>query len=234
MNEIKEIYRKQAESLIPRFAKRNIEAVYCENAEDAKELVLSMIPEGSTVTSGGSRTLEETGILEELKSSRYNYIARCYSSDPKEVQARFAQQVQSDYYLLSTNAFTASGELVNIDATSNRLAMLLHGPRNVIIVAGMNKLAMTLEDACLLTTRRWLVIHLRLCCQPYLKCKKSAVRLMFAETRQPKTRGRFSIQLKFFSSIEDHFFLFKFYCSLDNCHYAQVSKRFRKKNVANR
>lgn len=147
MNEIKEIYRKQAESLIPRFAKRNIEAVYCENAEDAKELVLSMIPEGSTVTSGGSRTLEETGILEELKSSRYNYIARCYSSDPKEVQARFAQQVQSDYYLLSTNAFTASGELVNIDATSNRLAMLLHGPRNVIIVAGMNKLAMTIEDA---------------------------------------------------------------------------------------
>ena len=147
MNEIKEIYRKQAESLIPRFAKRNIEAVYCENAQDAKELVLSMLPEGSTVTSGGSRTLEETGILEELKSSRYHYIARCYSSDPKEVQARFAQQVQSDYYLLSTNAFTASGELVNIDATSNRLAMLLHGPRNVIIVAGMNKLAMTLEDA---------------------------------------------------------------------------------------
>ena len=56
------------------------------------------------------------------------------------------------------------------------------------------------------------------------KMQNSAVRLMFAETRQPKTRGRFSIQLKFFSSIEGRFFLFKFYCSLDNFHYAQVSK----------
>ena len=59
MNEIREIYRKQAESLVPKFARRNIEAVYCESAEDARELVLSMIPEGSTVTSGGSMTLED-------------------------------------------------------------------------------------------------------------------------------------------------------------------------------
>ncbi len=51
------------------------------------------------------------------------------------------------YYLLSTNAFTADGELVNIDGSSNRTAMLLHGPRNVIVVAGMNKLAMTREEA---------------------------------------------------------------------------------------
>ena len=55
--------------------------------------------------------------------------------------------MQADYYLLSTNAFTADGELVNIDGSSNRMAMLLHGPRNVIVVAGMNKLAMTREDA---------------------------------------------------------------------------------------
>ncbi len=147
MDTVKEVYRKQAESLMPKFARRNIEAFYCETAEEAKELVLSMIPEGSTVTSGGSATLEETGILQEIQSSRYTYIARCFSSDPKEVQARYAQQVQADYYLLSTNAFTADGELVNIDASSNRTAMLLHGPRNVIIVAGMNKLAMTREDA---------------------------------------------------------------------------------------
>ncbi len=147
MDVLKEIYRKQAETLIPRFAKRNMEAFYCETADDARKLVLSMIPEGSTVTSGGSMTLEEAGIMSELKTEKYHYIPRCFSSDPKEVQARYAEQVQSDYYLMSTNAFTYDGELVNIDATSNRLAMLLHGPRNVIIVAGMNKLAMTREDA---------------------------------------------------------------------------------------
>lgn len=55
--------------------------------------------------------------------------------------------MQADYYLLSTNALTADGELVNIDGSSNRTAMLLHGPRNVIVVAGMNKLTMSREDA---------------------------------------------------------------------------------------
>lgn len=147
MDIIKENYRRQAEALIPQFARRNMEAFYCDTAEEAKKLVLSMIPEGSAVTSGGSVSLEQTGIMEELKSSRYTYVARCFSADPKEVQARYAQQVQADYYLLSTNAFTADGELVNIDGSSNRTAMLLHGQRNVIVVAGMNKLAMTREDA---------------------------------------------------------------------------------------
>lgn len=147
MSIVQTIYKAQAESLIPKFARRNMEAFYCETAKEAKELVLSMIPEGSTVTSGGSVTLEEAGILQEIQSPRYNYIERCFSKEPGEVQARFAQQVQADYYLLSTNAFTADGELVNIDGSSNRMAMLLHGPRNVIIVAGMNKLAMTREDA---------------------------------------------------------------------------------------
>ena len=147
MSTLQDTYRKQAEELIPKFARRNMEAFYCGTAEEAKALVLSMIPEGSVVTSGGSVTLEQTGILQELQGSRYKYIARCFSKDPREVQARFAQQVQADWYLMSTNAFTADGELVNIDGSSNRLAMLLHGPRNVIIVAGMNKLARTREDA---------------------------------------------------------------------------------------
>ncbi len=147
MSAVQELYRKQAKALIPKFARRNMEAFYCDTAQDAKELVLSMIPEGSVVTSGGSVTLEQTGILQELKTEKYTYVSRSFSNDPKEVQARFAQQVLADYFLLSTNAFTADGELVNIDGSSNRMAMLLHGPRNVIVVAGMNKLAMTREDA---------------------------------------------------------------------------------------
>ena len=143
----KEYYKNLAQTVIPRFAKRNMEAVYCETAEDAKKTVLAMIPEGSTVTSGGSATLDETGILEVLKSDAYRYIPRSYSSDPREVQAQFVRQAQSEYYLMSTNAFTADGELVNIDGNANRLSMLLHGPLHVIIVAGMNKFAKTRKDA---------------------------------------------------------------------------------------
>lgn len=143
----KEYYQKLAESVIPRFAKRNMEAVYCETAEEARKTVLAMIPEGSTVANGGSATLTETGILDVLKGDSYRYIPRSSSSDPKEIQAQFALQAQSEYYLMSTNAFTADGELVNIDGSANRLSLLLHGPLQVIIVAGMNKFAKTREDA---------------------------------------------------------------------------------------
>ena len=143
----KEYYRNLAQTLIPRFARRAMEAVYCETAEEAKATVLSMIPEGSQVTSGGSMTLKETGILQELQGDKYRYIEKSKSSDPQEVRARHALQAQSDYFLMSTNAFTADGELVNIDGTANRLAMLLYGPANVIVVAGMNKFAKTREDA---------------------------------------------------------------------------------------
>lgn len=147
MNGLQETRRRQAQTLIGKFARRNMEAFYCETAEDAKTLVLSMIPEGSVVTSGGSVTLDETGILRALQSEKYTYLKRSASTDPREIQARYAEQVQADYFLMSTNAFTADGELVNIDGSSNRLAMLLHGPRHVIVVAGMNKLAATREAA---------------------------------------------------------------------------------------
>ena len=53
----------------------------------------------------------------------------------------------SDYYFMSTNAITYEGELVNIDGNGNRVACLIHGPRHVIIIAGMNKVATTLEGA---------------------------------------------------------------------------------------
>ena len=46
----------------------------------------------------------------------------------------------SDFFLMSTNAITENGELVNIDGASNRLACLLHGPKNVFVIVGMNKL----------------------------------------------------------------------------------------------
>ena len=92
-------------------------------------------------------TLEETGILPALQTDDYAYVPRLKSDDKKAVQAQFARQAQCDYFLMSTNAFTADGELVNIDGNANRLSLLLHGPEHVIIVAGMNKYAKTREEA---------------------------------------------------------------------------------------
>ena len=147
MNPKQAYYQNLANTLIPQFAKRNMEACYCATAAEAKDLVLSLIPKGSTVTNGGSMTLEETGILPALQTDAYEYVPRLKSDDKKAVQAQFAKQAQCDYFLMSTNAFTADGELVNIDGNANRLSLLLYGPEHVIIVASMNKYAKTRAEA---------------------------------------------------------------------------------------
>ena len=56
------------------------------------------------------------------------------------------EALSCDYYFMSSNAITVDGELVNIDGNGNRVAALIYGPENVIILAGMNKIVKTIEE----------------------------------------------------------------------------------------
>lgn len=147
MADKKAYYRALAKTLIPRFAKRNMEALYAETKEEAKELVLSMIPEGAAVTNGGSMSLKDCGILDALMNGSYTYLERTPVATIEERHQQFLALSKAEYFLMGTNAFTADGELVNIDGSGNRLAMLLYGPPHVIVLAGMNKFAKTREEA---------------------------------------------------------------------------------------
>ena len=143
----KESYALQAESLIRRFNRRGMEACYCEDSKAAVEKVLSLIPDGSSVTWGGSATLSEAGILEALQNGSYELIDRASAKSPEEARSLYGKIVCADYFLMSTNAFTSDGELVNIDGNGNRVACLISGPAHVIVVTGMNKLAKTVQEA---------------------------------------------------------------------------------------
>lgn len=86
-------------------------------------------------------------MMDAFKNGSYELIDRSLAKTPEEQREIYGRTVMSDYYFMSTNAITYEGELVNIDGNGNRVACLIHGPRHVIIIAGMNKVATTLEGA---------------------------------------------------------------------------------------
>lgn len=130
-----------AQSIIKNFQKRSIDAYYCPDRESARAKVQELLKKGSTVTCGGSETLKETGIMDLLTDGSYHFL------DRKSPDVTYGQIVEADCFLCSTNAFTTDGELVNIDGSGNRAACLIHGPKEVIVVTGMNKMTSDVSDA---------------------------------------------------------------------------------------
>ena len=136
-----------ANTIIKNMAKKNMEGYYCATSAEAVEKALSLMPEGSSVTWGGSMSVIECGLMDAIQQKNYELIDRDVAKTPQEVREMYARQVMADYYLMSTNAITMNGELVNIDGRANRVSCLCWGPQNVIIIAGMNKVATDVEDA---------------------------------------------------------------------------------------
>ena len=128
-------------------AQKNMEGYYCATSAEAVEKALSLMPEGSSITWGGSMSVIECGLMDAIHQKNYDLIDRDTAKTPEEAREMYAKQVMADYYLMSTNAITMNGELVNIDGRANRVSCLCWGPQNVIIIAGMNKVATDVEDA---------------------------------------------------------------------------------------
>lgn len=141
----KEYYRLLAQKIIKNLEKRNMEGYYADTAEEAVNTALSLMKEGSSVTWGGSMTLEEIGLKNKLE--KYTVYDRAKASSPEEVQKIYRKAFSCDNFLMSTNAITVDGELLNIDGTGNRVAALIYGPENVIVIAGMNKVTDNIESA---------------------------------------------------------------------------------------
>lgn len=141
-------YENQAKTIIENLKKRQMEGFYCSTKEDAKKKVLELIPSGSSVAHGGSMTLAECGITEAVSSrDDLTFYDRGKASTPEEVGEIYRKAFSCDTYLMSTNAITLDGELVNIDGNGNRVAALIFGPASVLVVCGMNKAAVDVKSA---------------------------------------------------------------------------------------
>lgn len=139
-------FEAAAEGIIQALQKRNMEGYFFESSDSCVAAIMDMIPKGSSVSWGGSETFQETGMKDALLSSELTLIDRSSAKTPEESREIYYKTVMSDYFFMSSNAVTLDGELVNIDGNSNRLACLLHGPRHVMILVGMNKIVPDVES----------------------------------------------------------------------------------------
>ena len=148
MNPIEIRNEKAAGKVIKNLARRNIEAFYCPTSREAVDKLLEMIPQGSSVTWGGSMSIRDIGIPAALADAgKYEVYDRDKAPDRAAATEIYLKAFSCDYYLSSANAITEDGVIVNIDGTGNRVAAITFGPRNVIFVIGMNKLTQNVDAA---------------------------------------------------------------------------------------
>lgn len=140
-------YDKAGAKVAEALNKRYFEAYYCPDRAAAVEKVLELISPEDTVSWGGTTTVDELGVKEALRQRGQAVIDRDTAKDAQERQQMLKQALTCDTFLMGSNAISADGQLVNIDGTGNRVAALCFGPTQVVVVAGMNKVAGDLDGA---------------------------------------------------------------------------------------
>ncbi len=113
------------EKTVEALKRRGYDAVAVATKEEAKAIVLKEAEPAASVGWGGSETIKEIGARSALEASG------------KEIRDH---QTLMDLFLLSANAMTEDGVIVNIDGTGNRVAASIYGPRRVVYVVGRNKI----------------------------------------------------------------------------------------------
>ena len=126
---------------------RNMEAYYVKTKEAALAKALELIPEGSSISWGGTMSAQEIGLTDVLHKGNYDVYDREQVETREEKEKIAHQALNCDFFIGSTNALSEDGVLVNVDGNANRVAAFAYGPKNVLLIVGMNKVVKTEADA---------------------------------------------------------------------------------------
>jgi hypothetical protein len=140
---------KVAEKLIGKLEKRRMEGSYAATVTQAKDEVVAMIPQGSSVFRCGTMTATYAGLWDAIAKLPEVDLIDPYESGikPEEGLTRRQKGMSADFMIASSNAITLDGKLVNLDGMGNRVAAMSFGPKKVILMVGMNKVVPDLESA---------------------------------------------------------------------------------------
>lgn len=133
-----------AQKVIKGLESRNMTGYYAATKEEALKKALELIPEGSSVSMGGAMSAHEIGLVEAVKKGNYNFIDRDAMEDKR---AAMLAAYDADYFLVSANAMTEDGVIVNIDGNANRVSAIAQGPKHVLFIVGMNKICDDVDGA---------------------------------------------------------------------------------------
>ncbi|WP_250278752.1 lactate utilization protein [[Clostridium] colinum] len=137
----KELYNNiNSKKIIENLEKRNMQGFFVKTKEDALKKALELIPEKSTICWGGSQSILQIGLIDALYNGDYQLFDRAKATTQEEIDSIYRKAFDSDFYLASANAITLDGKIVNIDGTGNRVAAMIYGPKNVILIVGINKI----------------------------------------------------------------------------------------------
>jgi hypothetical protein len=127
-----------------------IHTIIVENGREAHEKALELIPRGVSVMNGSSRTLEQIGFIEHLKSGDHgwdNYHETIITEKDPAKQAAFRKQaLLADYYLGSVHAVTEEGEFIVASNSGSQLPHVAYSSSNLILVVGTQKIVSNLEE----------------------------------------------------------------------------------------
>lgn len=140
-------YEKRGQLLVRNLQLRHFDAYYCANKEEALRKALELIPAEASVGWGGALSAEQIGLLDALKNGPYRAIDREKAQSPQERVRIQKECFLADVFVTGANALSLDGQMVNIDGMGNRVAAIVYGPEKVLVIAGMNKVADTLNDA---------------------------------------------------------------------------------------
>lgn len=159
----KDYYRYKGEALVKALEKNFFTAYYVETKVEAARLMDTLIEDGSIIGVGDSHSFYELGMEEELKTRGcrlipnvaalnlhgYNSADYGYVKAKTRDQARdiLADYLTSDVFVLSANAITMEGEIINVDGVGNRIAGSLYGADRIIMVVGVNKITQNEAEA---------------------------------------------------------------------------------------
>jgi L-lactate utilization protein LutB len=129
------------------FKSRNIDVIFFETLDNAKDKINEIIPIDCSVGIGNSRTLKELNVSNSLRERGNIVFDKTLAKGNEESEQIKKKSLLSDWYITGTNAISKEGHVVNIDHSGNRVAAMIYGPDNVIVVVGKNKICDTLDAA---------------------------------------------------------------------------------------